>query len=201
MSGLEQMRRGSVVEQFVEMVKADGSKVRRGPYALYSYKENKKTVSRRVTDSKLIQVYRRQIQAFRRFQELTVELISLGEKISNTAISDTEEKTAEVFIEQDKEVSRILEKASKEEKADLEAWEKAIRVAVLSAGARALEGLITTIGSGKREEPLFCVQATGWKAKDLRKRTPDYTWPNKLQSLHVSVPFMRNHTFSRRRSS
>ena len=51
MSGLEQMRRGSVVEQFVEMVKADGSKVRRGPYALYSYKENKKTVSRRVTDS------------------------------------------------------------------------------------------------------------------------------------------------------
>ena len=34
----------------------------------------------------------RQIQAFRRFQELTVELISLGEKISNTAISDTEEK-------------------------------------------------------------------------------------------------------------
>ena len=47
MSGLEQMRRGSVVEQFVEMVKADGSKVRRGPYALYSYKENKKTVSRR----------------------------------------------------------------------------------------------------------------------------------------------------------
>ena len=92
MSGLEQMRRGSVVEQFVEMVKADGSKVRRGPYALYSYKENKKTVSRRVTDSKLIQVYRRQIQAFRRFQELTVELISLGEKISNTAISDTEEK-------------------------------------------------------------------------------------------------------------
>ena len=72
----------------------------------------------------MIQVYRRQIQAFRRFQELTVELISLGEKISNTAISDTEEKTAEVFIEQDKEVSRILEKASKEEKADLEAWGK-----------------------------------------------------------------------------
>ena len=40
MSG-EQMRRGSVVEQFVEMVKADGSK-KGGPYALYSYKENKR---------------------------------------------------------------------------------------------------------------------------------------------------------------
>ena len=137
----------------------------------YSYKENKKTVSRRVTDSKLIQVYRRQIQAFRRFQELTVELISLGEKISNTAISDTEEKkTAEVFIEQDKEVSRILEKASKEEKADLEAWEKAIRVAVLSAGARALEGLINTIGSGKREEPLFCVCGDRMESKGLKKK-------------------------------
>lgn len=92
LAGLEQMRRGSVVEQFIEMVKADGSKTRRGPYALYSYKDNRKTVSRRVTDPKLVQVYRRQIQTFRRFQELTVELVALGEKISDAAITGLEEK-------------------------------------------------------------------------------------------------------------
>ncbi len=92
MAGLEQMRRGSVVEQFVETVKADGSRSRRGPYALYSYKEKRKTVSRRVTDPKLAGLYRKQIQAFRRFQELVSELTSLGEKISDTVVSDEEEK-------------------------------------------------------------------------------------------------------------
>lgn len=92
LAGLEQIRRGSVVEQFVEAVKADGSKTRRGPYALYSYKENKKTVSHRVTDPKLAQVYRKQIQAFRRFHDLTQELVLLGEKISDAVIHEQDGK-------------------------------------------------------------------------------------------------------------
>lgn len=92
LAGLEQMRRGSVVEQFVETARADGSKVRRGPYALYSYKDRKKTVSRRLTDPRLTEMYRKQIQAFRRFQELISELTSLGEKISDSVVPDKEEK-------------------------------------------------------------------------------------------------------------
>ncbi len=36
---LEQIRRGSITEQFVEAVHQDGTKVRRGPYVLYSYKD------------------------------------------------------------------------------------------------------------------------------------------------------------------
>ena len=91
-SALEQMRRGSVVEQFVETVKADGSVVRKGPYGLYSYKEKKKTVSRRVSDPELVKLYRKQIKAFRRFQELNAELTSIGQEISDLAISEQEEK-------------------------------------------------------------------------------------------------------------
>lgn len=91
-SALEQIRRGSVVEQFIETVKADGSIVRRGPYALYSYKERKKTVSRRVSNPELVKVYREQIKAFRRFQELNAELTSVGEKISDTVISEKDDK-------------------------------------------------------------------------------------------------------------
>jgi hypothetical protein len=91
-ASLEQIRRGSVVEQFIETVKADGSVVRRGPYALYSYKEKKKTFSRRVSDPELVKVYRKQINAFRRFQELNAELTSIGEKISDLVISEQEEK-------------------------------------------------------------------------------------------------------------
>ena len=92
MGNLSEMRRGSVVEQFVETVKTDGTKVRRGPYALYSYKEKAKTVSRRVSNKESIKLYCRQILAFRRFQDLTQELISLGEKISDACISEENEK-------------------------------------------------------------------------------------------------------------
>ena len=43
-----------------------------------------------------------------------------------------------------------------------------IRVAVLSAGARALEGLINTIGSGKREDPLL--RGDRMESKGLEKK-------------------------------
>jgi len=82
-AALEQIRRGSVVEQFVETTRKDGTKSRRGPYVLYSYKEKGKTVSRRITDREQISVYREQIEAFRRFQELTAELLAIGERISD----------------------------------------------------------------------------------------------------------------------
>ena len=83
---IEQMRRGSLTEQFVEAVKADGSRSRRGPYPLYTYKDKNRTVSRRVSDPQVLPLYRDQIQAFRRFQELTAELTRLGEELSDLAI-------------------------------------------------------------------------------------------------------------------
>lgn len=89
---LSEMRRGSIVEQFMETVNADGTKTRRGPYVLYSYKEKNKTVSLRLTDPALADSYRKQIGAFRRFQDLMQELVSLGEKISNAAIHEEDDK-------------------------------------------------------------------------------------------------------------
>ena len=89
---LSEMRRGSIIEQFMETVNADGSKRRRGPYVLYSYKEKNKTVSMRLSNRELADIYRKQIGAFRRFQDLTQELVSLGEKISNAVIDEEEGK-------------------------------------------------------------------------------------------------------------
>jgi len=86
LAGLDEMRRGSVVEQFVESTRKDGSTVRRGPYFLYSYKEKGKTVSQRLKDAEEADLYRHQIQSFRRFQELTSQLRKLGEKISGLAV-------------------------------------------------------------------------------------------------------------------
>ncbi len=92
LSQLERIRRGSLVEQYVEATRKDGTKTRRGPYMLYSYKEKGKTVSRRLTNPEEIPVYRKQIDGFRRFQELTGELRAIGEKLCNLLVSETEVK-------------------------------------------------------------------------------------------------------------
>jgi hypothetical protein len=56
--------------------------------------------------------------------------------------------------------------------ADLESWETAIRAAVLSAGAKALGGLLEGIGSGRRTSKVICdcgeiMESMGLKRKEL----------------------------------
>jgi hypothetical protein len=87
---LEQMRRGSLVEQYVETVGRDGAKARRGPYVLFSFKEKKKTFSKRITNPRHVAIYREQIQAFRRFQELAAELVCIGEQIADLGVTGRE---------------------------------------------------------------------------------------------------------------
>lgn len=93
---LDQIRRGSITEQFIESTRKDGSKVRRGPYTLYSFKDKGgRTVSRRLSDPAQIAHYRAQIEAFRQFQLCTAELLSVGEVLCDRAIEEprTEKKT------------------------------------------------------------------------------------------------------------
>ena|SRR5208337_4267526 len=86
---LDQIRRGSITEQFVESVRKDGKKVRHGPYTLYSFKDKGgRTVSRRLHDPAQIARYRSQIEAFREFQQCTAQLLALGEALSDRAIDD-----------------------------------------------------------------------------------------------------------------
>ena len=81
-AGLERMRRGSVVEQYVDAVGRDGTWRRRGPYPLYTFKRQGKTVSRRLRSAAEAQRCREEIARFRRFRELVEELVDLGEKLS-----------------------------------------------------------------------------------------------------------------------
>lgn len=86
---LEQIRRGSITEQFVEVVLKDGSKSRRGPYVIYSFKaKGGRTVSRRLADPAAISRYRSQIEAFREFQQCTAQLLALGEALSDHALEE-----------------------------------------------------------------------------------------------------------------
>jgi hypothetical protein len=85
-AALDQIRRGSITEQFVHAKCRDGSTVRRGPYRLYTYKHKAKTVSRRLTDPAEATAVRQQIDGFRQFQRLTAELLRIGEQLSDLAL-------------------------------------------------------------------------------------------------------------------
>ena len=78
---IKDMRRGSVVEQYYEVKHKDGSLVRQGPYFLYSYKDKGKTISRRLSGPGEAQRYREEIEEFRRFEQLSSQLIELSHRI------------------------------------------------------------------------------------------------------------------------
>jgi len=69
-------------------------------------------------------------------------------------------------------VRRVLERVAASRGADLEAWETALRAAVLSGGARVLEGLLEGIGSGREPGVILCtcgcrMESRGLKGKEL----------------------------------
>jgi hypothetical protein len=81
-------------------------------------------------------------------------------------------KTVQIVIEQDGEIRRILKKVAESKHADLEAWETALRAAVLSAGAKVLEQVLQGIGSGREPRVIVCecgvrMESQGLKHKEV----------------------------------
>jgi hypothetical protein len=54
LSGLQELRRGSLTEQFLMVKRQNGSRVKRGLYPLLTRKQGQKTVSLRLTDPALV---------------------------------------------------------------------------------------------------------------------------------------------------
>lgn len=92
LSGLQELRRGSLTEQFLMVKRTDGSSVKRGPYPLLTRKVGQKTVSQRLSDPDLLPIYRRQIQAMRQFQSVVDQLVGVGEQLSDLAVAEVAQK-------------------------------------------------------------------------------------------------------------
>jgi len=92
LSGLQQLRRGSITEQVLTVKRKDGSKVKRGPYPLLTRKEGPKTVSQRLSDPQLLPVYRQQIQAMRQFEKVVGQLVRVGEQLADLAVAEVVQK-------------------------------------------------------------------------------------------------------------
>jgi hypothetical protein len=78
---IKDMRRGSVTEQYYEVDNKQGETVRQGPYLLYSYKSEGKTISRRLSGDKEAARYREEIEEFRRFEQISAQLVEASHEI------------------------------------------------------------------------------------------------------------------------
>ena len=65
------MRMGSISEQTFARTRADGTRVERGPYATYTFKRGGRTVGKRLVSQQAQQLYRRQIDTYREYQQLS----------------------------------------------------------------------------------------------------------------------------------
>ena len=92
LSGLHEVRRGSLSEQFLTVKRKDGSRVKRGPYPLLTRKQGQKTISQRLADPALVPLYRQQIQALRQFETVVDGLVQVGEQLSDLAVAEVVQK-------------------------------------------------------------------------------------------------------------
>lgn len=79
---LEEMRRGSVIRQFLKVkLKGKRKPTLTGPYALLTFKQKGKTVSRRLHDLEEIRRLEQQVENYHSFQQLCHRLVEIGEAI------------------------------------------------------------------------------------------------------------------------
>ena len=90
-SNLNDMRRGTMVEQFFQKQRKDEKKVTLGPYNLYTYKEKGRTRSKRIP-IELVPRYKEEINEFRKFEKLNSQLIEVCHQLCDLKIEHEEPK-------------------------------------------------------------------------------------------------------------
>src|SRR5258708_6817949 len=156
LSGLQELRRGSLTEQFLMVKRKDGSRVKRGPYPLLTRKDGQKTVSRRLTDPALVPLYRQQIQALRQFETVVDGLVRVGEQLSDLAVAEVVQKKLLVGLEQAAEVRRLAAALATRQTPDFEAWENLVLQAARQGGAGVLGTLLRHWQQHAPREVILC---------------------------------------------
>lgn len=82
-AALGPMRMGSVYNHYLPTKRADGSTSRRGPYPTYTFKQAGKTRGRQLRTQEEARLYRQQIDAFRRWQTLSTELVAVSQRLAD----------------------------------------------------------------------------------------------------------------------
>ena len=108
------------------------------------------------------------IESHKRFIALCREFEILDPNNSEMSASPPmgQEKTAQVAIEQESEVSRILATAARAKPQILNPGRWHCGAAVLAAGAKVLGALLAEIGVGRRKNRCFAFVDCRWEASD-----------------------------------
>ena len=89
-TALGPMRMGTVSEQMLTRKRADGSLHRRGPYLHYTFKKGGKTCGKHLRNPAEAELYQSQIQNYRRYQELSAELVQVSQTLADLQVSGDE---------------------------------------------------------------------------------------------------------------
>lgn len=89
-AALGPMRMGSISEQLLPYKQPDGSIRRRGPYLTYTFKQGGRTRGKHLRNQEEADLYQRQIQNYRRYQELSTELVQVSQTLADLEASSAE---------------------------------------------------------------------------------------------------------------
>lgn len=89
-AALGPMRMGSVNGQMLPYKQPDGSIGRRGPYLPYTFKQGGKTRGKHLRNQEEAALYQRQIQNYRRYQQLSAELVQVAQSLADLEASGDE---------------------------------------------------------------------------------------------------------------
>jgi len=179
----------------------DGSRVKRGPYPLFTRKHGQKTVSLRLTDPALVPLYRRQIQAMRQFETVVDGLVRVGEQLSDLAVGEVVQKKLLVELEQAAEVSRLAAALAARQTPDFEAWESLVLDAARRGGAGVLG---TVLSHWQQHAPCEVDPLHLWPAHEESRaawqKVVNNPGPGGLRALFLSMRTLCPGTFPRRRA-
>jgi len=196
LSGLQELRRGSLTEQFLMVKRQDGSRVKRGPYPLFTRKHGQKTVSLRLTDPVLVPLYRRQIQAMRQFETVVEGLVRVGEQLSDLAVGEVVQKKLLVELEQAAEVRRLAAALAARQTPDFEAWESLVLDAARRGGAGVLGDFAESLAATRalRGDPLHLWPAHE-ESRAAWQKAVNNPGPGGLRALFLSMRTLCPGTF------
>lgn len=89
-AALGPMRMGTITEQMLPGKHRDGTAYRRGPYLTYTFKHGGKTFGKHLRDEDEAELYRRQIETFRRYRGLSSELVELSQRLADLEVAGGE---------------------------------------------------------------------------------------------------------------
>ncbi len=91
---LRPLRRGTINEQFLKFVDANGNERLRGPYFVESRREGLKTISRRIPQGPMLERTQEAIANYKKYVSLMAEFEKLTEQLDEQSAEQEQKKKA-----------------------------------------------------------------------------------------------------------